>query len=59
MTTEAQRKAIKKYKKKIKRVSLEFAPSELDVYEHIQKQDKKQTYIKKLIRKDMKKEELS
>ena len=53
MTSEAQKKAVKKYKEKVKRLTLEFHPSEQDLYEHIQKQDKKQTYIKDLIRKDM------
>lgn len=53
MTSEAQRKAVKKYKEKVKRMTLEFHPSELELYEHIQKQSKKQTYVKDLIRKDM------
>lgn len=53
MTSEAQKKAIKKYKEKVKRITLEFHPSEQDLYDHIQQQDKKQTYIKSLIRADM------
>lgn len=52
-TTEAQKKAVKKYKEKVKRMTIEFYPSEVDLYEHIQQQPKKQTYIKDLIRKDM------
>lgn len=55
MTSEAQKKAVKKYKEKVKRITLEFHPSEQDLYEHIQKQSKKQTYIKALIRADMEK----
>ena len=55
MTSEAQKKAVKKYKEKVKRITLEFHPSEMDLYEHIQQQDKKQTYIKNLIRADMNK----
>ena len=55
MTSEAQKKAVRKYKEKVKRMTLEFHPSEMELYEHIQKQDKKQTYIKDLIRKDMQK----
>ena len=55
MASEAQRKAIKKYKEKVKRLTIEFAPSEMDLLEHINKQPKKQTYIKDLIRSDMEK----
>lgn len=56
MPTEAQRRAIQNYKKKIKRITLEFSPAEADVWDHIQSQEKKQTYIKNLIRADMEKE---
>ena len=55
MTSEAQKKAVKKYKEKVKRITLDFHPSEQDLYEHIQQQDKKQTYIKDLIRADINK----
>lgn len=51
--SEAQKKAIKKYKAKLKRLTIDFSPAEADLYEHIEKQPKKQTYIKNLIRKDM------
>ena len=53
MTSEAQKKAVKKYKEKVKRLTLDFSPAEADLLEHINRQDKKQTYIKDLIRKDM------
>ena len=53
MTSEAQKKAVKKYKEKVKRMTIEFYPPEVDLFEHIQKQSKKQTYIKDLIRADM------
>ena len=53
MTSEAQKKAVKKYKEKVKRMTIDFHPSEMNLYEHIQQQPKKQTYIKDLIRKDM------
>jgi len=53
MASEAQRKAIQKYKQKVKRIQLEFSPAESDTWEHIQSQEKKQTYIKNLIRADM------
>lgn len=54
-TSEAQKRAVAKYKAKVKRLTLDFAPSETDLYEHICKQQKKQTYIKDLIRADMNK----
>ena len=57
MASEAQRRAIKEYKKKVNRFGLEFPPTESDLWEHLQKQEKKQTYIKNLIRADMNKEE--
>lgn len=55
MTSEAQKKAVRKYKEKTKRFSIDFAPTEMDLLEHISKQPKKQTYIKRLIREDMNK----
>ena len=53
MTSEAQKKAVKKYKEKVKRMTIEFSPAEIDLYDHIQQQEKKQTYIKNLIRNDI------
>ena len=53
MTTEAQRNAIKRYKQKLNRITLDFSPAEADLWNHIQSQEKKQTYIKALIRADM------
>ena len=53
MTSEAQRKAVAKYKQKVKKITIDFAPTETDLLEHINNQPKKQTYIKNLIRKDM------
>lgn len=52
MTSEAQRKAIKKYKQKVKRLTLEFSPPEYELWEHITRQPNKQGYIKSLIRAD-------
>lgn len=54
MVSEAQRKATKKYKEKVKRITIDFYPSEAELWEHLQQQDMKQTYIKNLIRKDIK-----
>lgn len=53
--TESNRTAKNKYRAKGKRITLDFYPTELDLFEHIEKQPKKQTYIKNLIREDMKK----
>lgn len=61
-TSEAQLKAVAKYKEKnkanIKKLTLEFSPTEMEMWKHIESQhSKKSTYIKDLIRTDMKKEE--
>lgn len=56
MTSDAQKRAVKKYKEKVKRITVDFHPSESELWEHIQSQPKKQTYIKNLIRADMEKE---
>lgn len=53
MATEAEKKAKKKYRDKGKRLTIDFYPSEAELWEHIQSQPKKQTYIKALIRADM------
>lgn len=56
MDSEAQKKAKAKYKaEKVKKMLLEFYPTDAELLEHLNKQDKKQTYIKSLIREDMKK----
>jgi len=57
MSSEAQRKAVQKYKAKVKRLTLDFSPAESELYEHIQQQPNKQGYIKSLIRADMEKAE--
>lgn len=51
--SEALKKAKKKYKTKVKRVYIEFYPTEATLIEHLEKQEKKQTYIKDLIRNDI------
>ena len=53
-TSEAQLKAVAKYKQKVKRITIDFYPADEEVWQHIQNQPKKQTYIKDLIRKDIK-----
>ena len=56
-TSEAQKRAMEKYRKKINRICIDFSPAESELWEHIQSQPKKQTYIKNLIRADMEKGE--
>lgn len=52
--TEALKKAQDKYSHKIKQVILKFnMETEPDLVEHLQKQDRIQTYIKALIKQDM------
>lgn len=53
-SSDAHLRAVQKYKQKVKRITLEFHPTEEEMWEHIQSQPKKQTYIKDLIREDMK-----
>jgi hypothetical protein len=53
MATEAQKKAVKKYKKKVNRITVDFYPTEDKLWEYLSSKDKKQTYIKDLIRADM------
>lgn len=53
MASESQRKAVKKYKEKLNRITIDFSPAEEKMWQHIQQQEKKQTYIKNLIRADM------
>lgn len=53
--SEAQKKALDKYKANVKRFTVDFPPSDAELWEHIQKQPKKQTYIKALIRADIEK----
>ena len=53
--TESNKKAKKKYLAKGKRLTVDFYPSEADLIEQVEKQPQKQTYIKNLIREDMKK----
>lgn len=53
MASEAQKKALGKYKANVKRFTVDFPPSDMELWEHLQNQPKKQTYIKDLIRADM------
>ena len=53
MTSDAQIRAVTKYKQKVKRFSVDFCPTEYELWEHLQAQPRKQTYIKYLIRQDI------
>ncbi len=53
--SEAQKIARKKYQKNITRLTIDFYPTEKELIEQIEKQPKKQTYIKDLIRSDIEK----
>lgn len=55
-TSASQLRAVKKYKQeKIKRITVDFSPTEAELWEYVQKQPNKQGYIKGLIRADMQK----
>ena len=51
--SEAQKKALEKYKSTVKRFTVDFPPTDAELYEHLRKQPNKQGYIKSLIRADM------
>lgn len=53
MATEAQKKAVKKYKKKVNRITIDFSPAESVLWKQVIKQPNKQGYIKSLIRADL------
>lgn len=55
-SSDAHLRAVQKYKQKVKRITIEFHPTEEELWNHIQSQPKKQTYIKELIRTDMTKD---
>lgn len=50
---DAQKRAKQKYQSKVKRFTVDFYPTESELWEHLQSQPKKQTYIKDLIRADI------
>lgn len=52
---KSQSKANSRYRaKSCKSVTVQFFPSDMELYEHVCKQDTKAGYIKNLIREDMK-----
>ena len=56
MVSQSQKDAVKKYKKKVNRFSIEFYPTDNDLWEWINGKNNKQGYIKSLILADMEKE---
>ena len=54
--SEAQQKAKKNYQAKVKRFTVDFYPTEQELWEHLQAQKNKQGYIKQLIRQDKEKD---
>lgn len=57
MRTASQKKARQNYMSKVKRIEIAFYPTEADLLAHLELQEAKATYIKDLIRADMKKTE--
>lgn len=52
--TEAQKRAQSRYEKQnVKRASIAFYPSEMELWERLQAHENKAGYIKDLIRKDL------
>ena len=54
--TEAQKRAKRNYEKKVKKISLQFYPTETDLYEYLQTKENKAGFIKQLIREAMESE---
>lgn len=52
-STPAHLQAVKNYKKKVKRITVDFYPADEEIWNHLQSQEKKQAYIRDLIQKDM------
>ena len=51
--SEAQKVAKKKYRQKVKRFTVDFYPTEEEIYSHLNQQENKQGYIKRLIKQDI------
>ena len=51
--TEAQKRAKEKYNKKVTKIAIEFYPQDADLLKKVQEQPNKQSYIKDLIKKDI------
>ena len=55
--SEAHNKAQSKYRKNLKRMTIEFYPTDQDILDKLDSVESKQGYIKNLIREDIKKED--
>ena len=56
MTTEAQKRASKKYQRdNVKQKSLKFYPKDYDIFEYLSGLESRNAYIMSLIRADMEK----
>lgn len=53
MLTEAQKRAKRKYAAKVKRYVIDLYPTEQPLIDWLSKQERPQTYLKDLIKKDM------
>ena len=51
--SESRKRALDKYKANVKRFTVDFPPTDADLWDHVQQQPNKQGYIKSLIRADM------
>lgn len=49
MASEAQKKANRKYRQSLKRITINFRPTEEELYEYLSTKGNKQQYIKDLI----------
>ena len=54
MASEAQKKADRKYKANLKRFTIDFKPSERELYDYLANKPNKQQYIKDLLLEDYK-----
>ena len=56
--SDAQKRANANYRKRnMKNVSVSFFPADKDIFEHMEKQGGRGSYIKRLIREDMEREQ--
>ena len=53
---EALKRAKKKYQSKVKRLTVNFYPTEYDLWDHLNDQHNKQGYIKQLIKQEKEKD---
>lgn len=54
--TDAQKRAKAKYREKMRTFRIDVCPSEQDILERLENQERYATYIKRLIREDIERE---